>query len=85
MTIWKYILEIADYQELTLPKGYEILCVQTQDDQVCLWAHVNPEARPVRVPILICGTGNPAPLTAEGYLGTCQTRGGALVWHVFLG
>jgi hypothetical protein len=87
--IWKFSLQIADRQTVTMPVGAEILSVQDQAGGLQLWAVVVPEEerREKRV-IEIVGMGNPmADVLAEGlsrvHLATVQVRGGALVWHVF--
>lgn len=87
--IWKYPLEITDTQTVSMPFGAKILCVQTQNNAPCLWALISnadspnsPEPRRIEVH----GTGNPIP-EQDGwvrlYIGTVQTHGGMMVWHVF--
>jgi len=41
-SIWKYQLEVTDNQIVKMPKDAEILSVQTQNEEVCLWALVIP-------------------------------------------
>ena len=58
--IWKYPLKVQDVQNVIIPKGAELLSVQTQGDGAFLWALVNPketetEARNIE----IFGTGQP--------------------------
>lgn len=84
--IWKCKLDITDQQQIRLPADAQILCVQMQRGQPCLWAMVNTDesefaARHIR----IIGTGNPIDkqMTNEIYIGTFQQFAGALVWHVF--
>lgn len=79
-SIWKVPLEVTDEQEIALPRGARILCVQVQMGVACLWAHVNVNAPKVTRRIVIVGTGNAAPDSAAGYIGTFQLHG---VWHVF--
>jgi len=43
-TIWKFTLDLVDEQQVSLPKDAEILSVQVQNGNICLWALVNPEA-----------------------------------------
>ena len=83
MTIWKYPLEITGSQEVVLPQGARILCVQVQHDVPCLWALVNPDEPSIPRRIYIFGTGHVAPVSAEGYIGTFQTNEGQFVGHVF--
>ena len=82
--IWKWPLEITDEQRLMVPAYTEPLCVQVQNGQLCLWAMIREDRTP-RVPMLIriYGTGRPMPDDPGIYIGTAQTNGGALVWHVF--
>ncbi len=82
-TIYKYPLEITDIQSIKLPEGYEILSVQFQWDQLCLWALVNPSANPILTTIEIIGTGHLMSQAHRQFLGTAQQFGGQLVWHVF--
>ncbi len=43
-TIWKYPLEITDYQNIEMPKGSKVLSVHVQKDVLpCLWALVESE------------------------------------------
>lgn len=83
-TIWKYPLEITDEQFIDVPLGSEPLSVQVQNDQLCIWVLVTNHNRPTKEqPIRIYGTGHPVESLHRDYVGTVQTMGGALVWHVF--
>ena len=85
-TIWKYKLEVTDGQNIIMPKGAEILTVQMQDENPCLWALVDPTADTEIRFIEIFGTGNPI-LSDMGvsreYISTFQMLGGKLVFHAF--
>lgn len=82
MRIWKFPIEVTDSQLVSMPSHSQIICVQSQRDELMIWALVDPTS-PVRDrKIGICGTGHDAPNIAN-YLGTAQTDAGALVWHVF--
>lgn len=83
--IWKYELQNEGVQELKMPKGADILTVQTQYEKPCLWALVNPDAVEVSRGFMIYGTGHPVPTEPypHKYIGTYQLSGGALVFHVF--
>lgn len=86
MKVYKYLLRVTDEQHLDLPDGAGIIAVQTQQDQVCLWALVDPACPPVRRRILMFGTGHTVPDAGPlKYLGTVQLHGGVLVFHVFEG
>jgi len=83
LSIWKFTLEVTDRQSVFIPKGAQLLTVQTQHEKPCLWALVNPETPTERYEIIIVGTGHP--VTADGlYLGTFQLDNGAFVGHTFL-
>jgi hypothetical protein len=86
-TIWKFQLHITDEQQVSMPRGSVILCVQSQAGQPCLWAVVDSDAPLEARTIHIFGTGldmgDPATVPMRGYIGTFQMAGGALVWHVF--
>lgn len=84
-TIWKFPLEINDSTFVTMPRGAQLLTVQTQREWLpVLWAVVDPQAEPARRLIYCRGTGHPM-TGAEGrsYLGTTQDS--ALVFHWFDG
>lgn len=85
-TIWKFTLQVNDQQSILMPEGAEILCVQTQRDEACLWALCDSEAPKTRKRhFAVRGTGHPCgvEITVEGYIGTVQFEGGALIFHVF--
>ena len=83
-TIFKYPLAVQDEQEIMLPAGARVLCVQVQRGVPCLWAVVDPEIGKLSHTIHIRGTGHPV----EGienfeYMGTFQLSGGDFIFHVF--
>jgi len=84
-TIWKYELDIVDEQIVTMPAGATILTAQWQHDKLCLWACVNPDLDRESRRIAILGTGHGVGRLgpAFNYIGTAQTPGGFLVWHIF--
>lgn len=83
MTIWKYTLKTTDEQTAEMPRGAQILTVQTQGDTPMLWALVDPGAPTERRTILTHGTGHEVPDDGRQYLGTYQRFGGQYVFHVF--
>jgi hypothetical protein len=84
-TIYKYPLEVKDTQFVELPLGSEILTVQMQGYNLCLWAAVNNQPNVVKKNrrIEIIGTGNPVPTGDLKYISTFQMIGGELTFHVF--
>jgi len=86
MNIYKYTLEIADYQILKLPANSLILSVLNQREALVLYAVVNPEEETyINRTIRIIGTGHSVgdDIDKFNFLGTISMEGGALIWHVF--
>ncbi len=79
--IFKYPLEITDKQTIAMPANAELLSVQVQNQQLCLWALVDTMLPERETEIAIYGTGNPIPDNTGWHIDTCQLNG--LVWHVF--
>ncbi len=80
-TIWKYDLSVTDEVELTIPRGAQILTVQTQGELPQLWVLVQPENETEIRRFFTFGTGHP--FTGGLYVGTYQLNNGVLVLHVF--
>jgi hypothetical protein len=81
LSIYKYHLDIVDKQILSILKG-QILCVQFQEQNLCLWVLGDPNLPTVLEVITIKGTGHPCGNDVLGdYIGTVQNSG--FVWHVF--
>jgi hypothetical protein len=84
MRIWKYPLEVTDYQDIEMPQDAEILTVQVQRGTPCLWALVNPDKPREARRIFTVGTGHDARhIVGWHYVGTYQLHMGRLVFHVF--
>lgn len=82
-TVYKYPLQVADIQEVSLPAGSQILCIKMQDGDVCMWALVNPEETSTEtVKIRCAGTGHPITENVE-YIDTIMLLDGKLVFHFF--
>lgn len=83
--IWKFELKDVN-QKIELPTGYEILTLQTQNGQPCLWILVNPD-NPKKTEVFeIYGTGHEIHYDMgidREYVGTWQERDGLLIWHLF--
>lgn len=83
--IYKYKLNPAVNQALHLPIGAEILCVQMQGADMCLWALVDPNADIEERIIEIYGTGHPINYDmgiSRKYISTVQVNQ-YLVFHIF--
>lgn len=80
-TIYKYDLELANEQKLSLPSGAELLSVQAQDEKLVLWAVVDTDLPERDFTITLHGTGNPIPEIHGCYIDTVQMDG--MVWHFF--
>ena len=82
--VYKYKLEIADYQTVTLPAGAKILCIKTQHGEACLWALVDPNQEMTEDVTLRCaGTGHPITEENLEYIDTVLMYKDALVFHFF--
>lgn len=83
--VFKYPLEVIDEQTVPMSAGAELLSVQMQNGQVCLWAlvDINEDAMCLRR-VFIHGTGHEIHHDGK-YVATFQARDGALVFHVFDG
>ena len=83
-TIWKFPLYVSDTVRVNMPKGAEILTVQRQGEQACLWAIVDATAEREERVFEIYGTGNGMVQDMgiqRKYIGTFQEP--PFVWHVF--
>ncbi len=81
-TIWKFVLEVTDEQEINMPVCAKVIHVGVQGGlDLCIWAIVDPTADLAPRRFLIFGTGNPMPVRPGNYLGTAHV--GQFVWHVF--
>ncbi len=81
--VFKYRLEITGFQKIELPLNAEILTVQFQHDQLCLWALVDSDSATEEREIKISGTGHPIVNTNLKFIASVQELDGNLVWHVF--
>jgi hypothetical protein len=84
-TIWKWKLELQTGNQITLdmPQYAEVLTLQRQRDDLCLWAAVDTTAPICKRTFTIYGTGHPMPDDTGMYIGTFQEADGSLVFHVF--
>ena len=83
-TIYKYKLEVTDRQRITLPLNYEILDIQVQHKDVCMWVLVPLKQDTKEMAIIeIFGTGHTINTHDRKYISTFQMNGGDLVFHAF--
>jgi hypothetical protein len=81
--VWKYVLDYGNLI-LSMPKGAEILTVQTQGDDPVLWALVDPNADKEERYFEAFGTGHNVACGMgidRKYISTFQIEG--YVFHVF--
>jgi len=81
--IFKYKLMITGLQTVVMPKDAEILSVQVQYNDICIWALVDPKNELIERGFNIFGTGHEIPETVGKYIGTFQIDDGRLVFHLF--
>ena len=83
-TIHKFKLNIGNTESIEIQKDAEILCLQTQNDEPCLWAIVDLDKPMVTRYFTFVGTGwECAGLSKSDYLGTVQFKSHPLVFHCF--
>ncbi len=82
-TIWKFPLKTVDEQVVEMPLGAEILSVQTQFEQPCIWAMVDPANKDVKRVFHIFGTGHHIVEADRRFIGTYQLKSGSFVFHLF--
>lgn len=80
-TIYKYQLKTTEQQTITTPVGSEILSLQIQNDNPCLWVKVDTNNEVGDRTFATFGTGYPLPDNPMEFVGTYQT--GEFVFHVF--
>lgn len=81
--IWKYIIGPGK-DPILMPEGAEILTVQTQNENACIWALVDPGAPKTERYFDTYSTGYEIPCDMgidRKYIGTFQME--SLVFHVF--
>ena len=83
LRIFKYNLTTAEYQEVEMPGGAEILTLQLQFDAPVVWARVNTSHPPEKRRFAVYGTGNPISAAPQKYVGSFQQEKGEFVFHVF--
>lgn len=85
-TIWKYILNAGQVNNIDIPLGAEVLSVETQGDDIVLYALVNSvEKSKQQIEVRAYGTGHDIDVNLSDYnfLGTAKLHNGSLMFHVF--
>ncbi len=82
-TIYKYPIEIDDTIKISLPGDAQILSIQEQNGQTCLWALLDPQAKKRTRIIRTFGTGHPFDLSNYQFISTVQYPRENLVFHFF--
>jgi len=85
--IYKFMLKIQDEQQVELPAYSEVLKVNEQNGNMCLWAIVDVNEKTiVPLKINIYGTGSTIgeQMFKHNYLDSVLMNDG-LVWHIFYG
>lgn len=83
--VFKYPIDIIDLQYIMLPKDAEIISAQIQgeNEALCLWALVDPNAENKKRLIKIAGTGHEIHEADLKFINTFQIFHGKGVFHVF--
>jgi len=82
MTVWKFVLGVSYVQDIEMPAGAELLCLGRQNDEICVWARIDPEAPRVLRRLQTVGPGYAG--VSGIYVGTFMIEGDVLlVFHVF--
>ena len=83
--VWKFPFEVADEFYLRMPAGAEILHVDVQSGQPCLWVLVDSDRPTVARGFRLAGTGHTIGdySPAWKFVGTFLVHGGALVFHLW--
>lgn len=88
VTIHKFQISLCDGITIDIPGLIKVLSVAVQWDDLVMYALVQPDDKTVTtIPVLIKGTGHVFDLLIEEsweFMGTHVTRGGDLVWHVWI-
>lgn len=83
-TIFKYELDITDFNDIAIPQEAEVISIQVQNDIPCIWALVNTDNPVETRRFITVGTGNEIPgCLPMVFVGTYQLPKLGLVFHCF--
>lgn len=80
LTVWKFRIPMDEEFCLEIPSDPDILHVDVQHGDPCLWARVDPDRPFAKYTFYIVGTGHDIP-PGLAHVGTWQE--GPFVWHLF--
>lgn len=85
LKVFKYPIPINDDFEMKLPRGAQILHIDSQQGQPMLWALVDPGALKETRRFRFAGTGHEIIENPENLIhrGTFKLHGDALIFHIF--
>lgn len=85
--IFKYTISTNEKEmNISLPKGFKILSIQTQEDIARMWVKLNPKNPHVKVKFRVIETGELISNKEEKrlkYVGTALSFEGLYVVHIF--
>lgn len=83
--IFKYQLEIVDYQIIDIKRPAISLSVAEQYDGIVMYAMVDDNEESIPIDVRMIGTGHPIKDDIDSYkfLGTVKLARGELMFHVF--
>lgn len=82
MKVFKYPIDLREWNYIDMPIGAKILSLQVQADVPCIWALVEPDMEHQTRKFLVVGTGHEVDPGSSKFIGTVQMANG-LVWHIF--
>lgn len=82
-TIHKFQLSITNRRYVRMPSAAKILTVQTQDGEPMIWVDLDTDDEYVNRTVFVYGTGHAVSPDANRYIGTFQSMGDRLVFHVY--
>ena len=85
--VFRYEFKVQDNFSIQMPVGAEILHVNTQKNQPCLWALVDPKARAETRWFRVLGTGHAISeeyVSLGDYVGTFFLYDKSFVGHLFV-
>ena len=84
--VWKFHLEVTEWQHIKMPEGAEPLSVQIIDNRLWLWAMVDVDATETRRLFRTLETGQRiSTYEARGlaHVATYQSLAGGFIYHLF--